>query len=198
MLIFKINNKSCNIGRGVLVSRKAIVGKDCVLDRNCSISSNVILGNKVQIGEGVRLRNIKIGDNTMIESGVKIVGTSKGEITIGKECYIGVNNILDSSGNISIGDFVHIAGPSTGLWCHYSVEMCMNSIPLHDNDRDKYRPISPIIIESNVYIGGNCTIYPGIKISHNSIIAPNSAITKDILSHTLVGGVPAKKIKEIK
>ena len=64
-------------------------------------------------------------------------------------------------------------------------------------NKDKYRPTSPIIIENNVYIGGNCTIYPGIKIGSYSIIAPNSAVTKDVPPNTMVGGVPAREIKKI-
>jgi len=48
-----------------------------------------------------------------------------------------------------------------------------------------------------VYINGNCTIYPGVTIHHHSVIAPNSAVTKDIPPYTLVGGVPAAKIKKI-
>jgi acetyltransferase-like isoleucine patch superfamily enzyme len=77
---------------------------------------------------------------------------------------------------------------------HTSAPMCLNGIPL-ENKSLKYRPTNPIIIESNVYIGGNCTIYPGIKISHHSIITPNSAVTKDVEPYTMVGGVPAKVIK---
>ena len=63
----------------------------------------------------------------------------------------------------------------------------MNSIPLNDKGRDPFRPTSPILIENNVYIGGNCTIYPGVTIGHHSIVAPNSAVTINILPYTLVG-----------
>jgi acetyltransferase-like isoleucine patch superfamily enzyme len=73
----------------------------------------------------------------------------------------------------------------------------MNSISLTDTNRDKYRPTAPIIIEDNVYIGCNCTIYPGLKIHHHSILTSNSAITKDVESYFMVGGVPAKVIKKI-
>jgi acetyltransferase-like isoleucine patch superfamily enzyme len=74
--------------------------------------------------------------------------------------------------------------------------MCLNEIPL-ENKSQKYRPTKPIIIESNVYIGGNCSIYPGITIGQHSIVAPNSAVTKNVSPYTMVGGVPAKFIKKI-
>lgn len=197
-LIVRFKNPSCKMGNNVIVSRKSRIGKNCRLGRGCSLSSTVVLGDKVVIGEYSRLKKIVVGNNTMIEGGVKIVGPGKGKISIGKECYIGVNNVFDTSDNITIGDFVHIAGPSTGLWCHTSAQMCMHSIPLNDINRDKYRLTSPILIENNVYIGGNCTIYPGIKIGHHSIIASNSAVTKDVGPNEMVGGVPAIIIKKIK
>ena len=196
-IIFKIKNPTCKLGTGVIVSRKTTVGKNCHLARNCKISTNVILGNNVRIGAGTSLRNITIGDNSMLEAGVMVVGPNKGFITIGKECYIGVHNVFDTSDDIYIGDYVHIAGPSTGLWGHSSAEMCINSIPLNDQNRDKYRPTAPVKIESNVYIGGNCTIYPGVTIRHHSIIAPNSAVSRDVMPNNMVGGVPAKLIKNI-
>lgn len=196
LFLFKIKNPSCKIHYTVRISRKTKVGKGCSIARNSSISSNVILGNNVKLGEGVSLGNICIGDNTMLESGVRIVGTGKGFITIGKECYIGVNNILDNSDNITLGNFVHIAGPSTGLWCHSSAQMCLNSISLDDPGRDQFRPTKPIFIDNNVYVGGNCTIYPGIIIGHHSVITPNSAANKSCEPNSMIGGVPARFIKK--
>ena len=135
-------------------------------------------------------------DNTEISSGVIFTGYGQGVIKIGKETYIGINNILDWSNNIKLGDYVHIAGPSTGIWTHTSAPMCSNSIPVR-NKSAKFRPTAPVTIESNVYIGGNCTIYPGVTIGHHAVVAPNSAVTKNVESYTLVGGVPAKFIKKI-
>jgi len=74
--------------------------------------------------------------------------------------------------------------------------MCINSIQLKDKSL-KYRPVAPIFIESNVYIGGNCTIYPGVTIGNHSVITPNSAVTKDVPPFSMVGGVPARFIKKI-
>ncbi len=197
ILLFKFKNRSTKLGENVSVSRNTQVGINCLLGSFSRLSKNVSLGNNISIGEYTMLRKITIGDNTMLESGIRIVGPGKGKVKIGKECYIGVNNIMDTSDDITIGDFVHVAGPSTALWCHSSANMCMNSIPLNDKNREKYRPTSPIIIENNVYIGCNCTIYPGVTIGHHSIVAPNSAVTKNIPPYTLVGGVPAKEIKKL-
>ncbi len=179
-----IFSNSCKIGKNVTISSKTYVG------------DNVTLKDNSIIGGNVTLRRIELGEYSWIEGNVIITGSSGGKIKIGQNCYIGISNILDMSNDIIIGDFVHIAGPSSCLWTHTSYAMCLNSIPLNQQN-EKYRPTATINIENNVYIGPNCTIYPGITIGHHSIIAPNSAVSKDVLPYTMVGGVPAKFIKNI-
>lgn len=201
--------KSASIGKGVIIGdNSSVFGFVQIGDstrimsgvnihRDALIGDHVVLGNGVFIGKCASIRRTVIGDNSTIERHVFFTGVGAGKILIGKESYIGVNNILDWSDNITIGDYVHIAGSSTGLWTHTTVQKCLKSIPMSQNDID-HRPIAPIVIENNVYVGGNCTIYPGVTIDHHSVVAPNSAVTKDVESYTMVGGVPAKVIKKIK
>jgi len=196
-ILFRLKNRSTKFGEKITVSRKTKVGKNCRLGNFCVLGSDVFLSDNVWIGDYTTLNNITLGKNTMLESGIKMPGTGKGRVIIGRECYIGVNNVLDTSDNITIGDFVHIAGASTCLWCHGSPQMAMNSIPLNDPDKDKFRPTAPIKIEDCVWIGGNCTIYPGIIIGHHVIITPNSVVTKNVEPYTMAGGVPAKTIKRL-
>ncbi len=185
------------------IGKKCHITKDAVLKGNnrlgdyCQLGRKVWLGKNVSVGKLARISNITVKENSCVESGVLCTGYGDGKIVVGKESYIGLNNILDFSGTIKIGDYVHIAGPSTGLWTHSSAQMCLNNIPLKKKDK-KYRPTAPIKIGDNVYIGGNCTIYPGVTIGHHSIIVPNSAVTKDVKPYTQVGGVPAKLVKEVK
>jgi len=184
------------IGKGVIFSKDLKMGDHCIIGNNVQLGPKVELGNAVKIGDGAMIEKAEIGDHSFIEGKVILTGDAKGRITIGKHCYIGVYNVLDNSNDITIGDFVHIAGPSTGLWTHSSAPMCIKGIPLNEKN-PVVRPTAPIIIENNVYIGGNCTIYPGITIGHHSIVAPNSAVTKNIPPFSLAGGVPAKFIKDI-
>lgn len=195
--INKLRIAGVEILSGAYIAPKVNVFLDNKIGHHSRLSDHVQLSPGVSIGNYSSLNNIRIGDNSIIESYVLCTGHGNGQIIIGKESYIGISNILDSSNNITIGDFVHIAGPSTGLWTHTSAPMCLNGIPVKDKG-EEYRPTAAIKIENNVYIGGNCTIYPGITIGHHSVVAPNSAVTKDVPPFTMVGGVPAAFIKEIK
>lgn len=55
----------------------------------------------------------------------------------------------------------------------------------------------------NIFVGKSflanysVTILPGVTIGNNVIIAAGAVVTKDVPSNTLVGGVPAKKIKDL-
>ena len=56
----------------------------------------------------------------------------------------------------------------------------------------------PVTIGNDVWIGANCTILPGVNIGNNVVIAAGAVVTKDVPDNCVVGGVPAKVIKEIK
>ena len=186
-----------------IIERNVVFSKNTIIDGGSFIGENSIIGHDVElhknarIGKNARLSNIIVGENSVIESEVICTGYGNGRIKIGKESYIGIRNILDWSDNITIGNYVHIAGLTTALWTHSSVGMCLNSIPLSQKDDKKYRSTAEINIEDNVYIGGNCTIYPGVTIQHHSVIVSHSVVNKDIPPYTMAGGVPAKVIKKI-
>lgn len=68
---------------------------------------------------------------------------------------------------------------------------------LSPKDRNKTGYAIPIIIGDNVWIGGSAVILPGVKIGDNSVVAGGAVVTKDVPSNVVVGGNPAKIIKEI-
>ena len=55
----------------------------------------------------------------------------------------------------------------------------------------------PVHIGNDVWIGGNVTILPGVTIGNNVVVAAGAVVTEDIPDNCLVGGVPARKIKDI-
>lgn len=56
----------------------------------------------------------------------------------------------------------------------------------------------PVSIGDNVWIGGRSIINPGVTIGDNVVIASGSVVTKDVPNNVVVGGNPAKIIKEVK
>ncbi len=52
-------------------------------------------------------------------------------------------------------------------------------------------------IGDDVWIGGNAIILPGVTIGNNVIVAAGAVVTKDVPDNCVVGGIPAKKIKDL-
>jgi len=56
--------------------------------------------------------------------------------------------------------------------------------------------IGEVRIGRGAFIGMNSTIMPGVTIGEGAVIAAGSVVTHDVEPYTIVGGVPAKKIKD--
>ena len=56
---------------------------------------------------------------------------------------------------------------------------------------------SPITIGSNVWIGANATVCPGVTIGDDAIVAAGAVVTKDVPARTIVAGVPAHVLREV-
>ena len=71
--------------------------------------------------------------------------------------------------------------------------------PLNPNERNIMREYGkPINIGNNVWIGGRTIINLGVTIGENAVIASGTVVTKDVPANVVVGGNPARVIKEIK
>lgn len=55
----------------------------------------------------------------------------------------------------------------------------------------------PVVISDDVWIGANAVILPGVTIGRHCVIAAGAVVTKDVPDNTLVGGIPAKVIKQL-
>ena len=56
----------------------------------------------------------------------------------------------------------------------------------------------PIHVGRNVWIGAGATILPGVSIGENAIIAAGAVVAKDVAANMIVGGVPARELREIR
>jgi acetyltransferase-like isoleucine patch superfamily enzyme len=122
------------------------------------------------------------------------------------------HNVLFSSGrNLEIGDGVLVnrdvmlddrapivVGDHTGLAAGVVIET--HSHVYDDFSQPLFhagRRMAPVRIGSNCLIGHKAAVMAGVTIGDRCIVASNSVVTHDVPDRTIVGGVPAKPIKEI-
>lgn len=54
------------------------------------------------------------------------------------------------------------------------------------------------VIEDNVWLGDNVSILPGVHVGKGCIVGTNSVVTKNVPPYCVVGGIPAKVLKNMK
>ncbi|TZF81014.1 sugar O-acetyltransferase [Pedobacter sp. BS3] len=106
-------------------------------------------------------------------------------IKIGKQVFINHACSFLDMGGITIEDQVMI-GPK--------VNLITENHPLDPADR-RSMLCKPILIKRNAWIGAGVTILPGVTIGENAVVAAGAVVSKDVPANTVVGGIPAKVIK---
>ena len=110
-------------------------------------------------------------------------------IEIGENFYANHNLIILDANKVKFGDNVFIA-PNCGFYTA--------GHPLDAKTRNQGLEYAKTIeVGSNVWIGGNVVVLPGVKIGDNAVIGAGSVITKDIPSNVVAVGNPCKVIKKI-
>jgi len=106
---------------------------------------------------------------------------------IGKNVFINFDCTFLGLGGISIEDNVMLAP---------KVSLLSEGHPVSAENRQSL-VVGRIRIKKNAWIGANATILPGVTVGENAIVAAGAVVTKDVPSNTVVGGIPARVIKEI-
>ena len=109
-------------------------------------------------------------------------------IHLGKNVFINSGCRFQDQGGIYIGDNVLIG--------HNVVLATLNH---NENPQKRGNLIpAPIKIGNDVWIGSNVTVTPGVTIGDNAIVAAGAVVTRDVEENTIVAGVPARYIRDIK
>lgn len=72
----------------------------------------------------------------------------------------------------------------------------MPEVPAFAGAANGYQPAGDTVIGSDVWIGSEAIIMPGITIGHGAVIGTRALITRDVAPYTIMGGNPAKPIRK--
>jgi acetyltransferase-like isoleucine patch superfamily enzyme len=167
----------------------------CVVDCRCGPTDG-----RTQFG-----RNSVISCRITLERGV-------GNVSIGSDSFIGGSHLVCATG-ITVGDHVMVS------WGCTLVDHDSHSLDWRERAEDVRRwrqgllegglglaaqlknwevvDMAPIHICDRAWLGMNVTVLKGVTIGEGAVVAAGSVVTKEVPAWTLVGGNPARVIKEL-
>ena len=106
-------------------------------------------------------------------------------VVIGNNCIIGDTCFLDGRSGLTLGDNVNVGS-------HVSIYTRQHAV-----DSPTFAEIgAPVTIGDYAWIASHAIVLPGVTIGAGAVVAAGSVVTKDVAEYTLVGGNPARKIRD--
>lgn len=172
--------------RGVQVqfASKISCGRNLNLRRYAKIQALSVDG--VRIGD-----NFTLGEFAMIECTGVLRNVGQGlvigdNVGINHHCFIGVRGQIRIGNNVIFGPFVSVFSENHNF--------DSTEIPIKEQGVERMETI----IEEDVWIGAGAKILAGVTIGKGSVIAAGAVVNKDVPPYSVVGGIPAKVLKNRK
>lgn len=172
------------VGRGVSLRHPQLIvaGRSVIIEEHVTIDALSQQG--VTLGD-----NVTIAKFTTIQCTGVIRALGVG-LTIGSNSAIGAYSFLGAQGGIVIGNDV-IMGPRVSFHAeNHRYDDPAVPIRLQGETR------RGIVVEDDCWIGAGAIILDGVQIGRGAVIAAGSVVTKDVAPYTVVGGSPARVLKQ--
>ncbi|HVX68591.1 MAG TPA: acyltransferase [Mycobacteriales bacterium] len=174
------------------LSQSAKIGRAIIIDVWNGTSSHLSIGDRTNLGDGVRLSfrggSLEIGPDTDIRRfGNYHVG---GAIRVGSGCVLSTGIHVHCADRIDVGDLTIIGEYST-IADSQHVRTAPDE-PVHHSVAT-----GPVVIGRNIWMGAHIVIASGVTVGDLAFVAAGAVVTKDVASGWLVGGVPAKPVRQV-
>jgi maltose O-acetyltransferase len=145
-----------------------------------------LVGNRVRTAL-MRCAGLSIGRGTVVGGTIRISG--KSHLEIGRDCWINVGCRIDTSASVTIGNGVALA---------HEVMILTNTHEVGAADRRAGALTNrPVTIGDGVWLGARSIVLPGVTVGAGAIVAAGAVVTVDVEPDTVVGGVPARVIRQL-
>ncbi|MFH0778532.1 MAG: hypothetical protein V2A71_07875, partial [Candidatus Eisenbacteria bacterium] len=183
------------IGRNVeLIAGTVVLGDNCeILDgAKLTVVETLRIGACSTVGRGsvVAGRSVVIGSFFWCKDGVVIGGGGSmgpnSRLVVGDHVSFFDHTYVNLSEEVTVGDDCALSANVTVL-THGAWQPALSGYPIL---------FSPVRIEKNVVVYVNSIVLPGVTIGESSTVAAGSVVATDVPPRSLVGGVPARVLKD--
>lgn len=143
---------------------------------------NSTLGRYTEVGERCRLDEVEMGDYSYIER-----DGAAWCATIGKFANIAAAARINATNH-----------PMWRATLHHFTYRSASYFDGAEDDQDffAWRRENRVTIGHDVWIGHGATVLPGVTVGDGAVIGAGAVVSRDVAPYTIVGGVPAKFIRE--
>ena|ERR1700730_17874674 len=173
------------------------IGKDVRIDAGVFIygAQYISIGNNVHIDKGVIIvacgPDVYLSMRHLIENNLDDSRLRKGELIIGDDVHISRYCGIHASGGVAIGDRCVLSDNCklyslTNLpWNPMDRTDIVSIVPYSESSPSK---IGPIELQTNVWLGLNCIVMPGVRVGKDSFVRTNSVITESCSENSYLRG----------
>lgn len=157
-----------------------------------------VVGKSIQAGKGAVIESgsvldardgsILLGPDSRIRSGARILAWG-GDIVTGSGTSANAGVVIYGTGGVRIGDNVRIAANAVIVSSSHVISSTRTPIAFQGHTA------RGIAIEDDVWIGANSTVLDGVVIGRGSVVAAGAVVNRDVAPYSIVGGVPARRIR---
>lgn len=198
MVLSEIFRRVPMLIKGILrLHAKVFVGRSVKVrgKKHLKIGAYSTIGDMVSI-EAYSAEGLSIGENCKIGSFTTIQCTSHFSV-LGKGLKMGSGSSIADFGSLGCAGGISIGrGVIAGQYCSFHSQE-HNYDDLDTPIKDQGVSHQGITIEDDVWIGAKVTILDGTVIGSHSVIAAGSVVKGKFPPNSVIGGVPAKIIKQL-
>jgi len=158
-------------------------------------SAKLEIGDRVELRRNVEIRvhgnsQVNIASNVRIDRGVRILSANEAQINIASGVRIGLYSVFNGGDSISVGAKSLISG-------FVYLQTSMHGF------RDKSQSVqdqgyqhAPVILQEDCWLGTHVVILPGVELGKGTVVGSNAVVNRSAEDYKVLGGIPAKELKE--